>query len=286
MTKKDGCFIYILYADDAGNTGTDYDNVQQPVFSLAGIVVHDSSWSGLNEEINDLKRRIIPCFPNAELHATDIFNGKRDKKGRFDFRRNSPEQNREILASFVDFVVVKQLPVLYFSVRKEQLKKYCALHFGGAVKLDPYLIAFPYMTSFFDHYVTRRNDRGLIMLDEQNAIVSNIDTAFSMVRLAKTGGAAKGFHAHNIIERALFLESAKSNFIQLADVCNFYINRYISMENGIDPAPDKQQHFRKMWQKLKPLIVEPPFDPYQETKLFCFFEDNKEVLGKKEQPAP
>jgi hypothetical protein len=31
----------ILYADDAGNTGTDYDNQQQPIFSLAGVIKRD-----------------------------------------------------------------------------------------------------------------------------------------------------------------------------------------------------------------------------------------------------
>ena len=122
------------------------------------------------------------------------------------------------------------------------------------------------------------------MLDEQNSIITNIDTAFSMVRLAKED--TKGFHADNIIERALFLESSKSSFIQLADVCNFYINRYISMKNGVQPNEDKQNHFKEMWRKLQPLILPPPFDPYKETDLFYFFDDNKDALGKKEQPAP
>lgn len=276
--------MYILYADDAGSTGTDYDNKQQPVFSLAGVIVKDDNWFQINDKISSLKHKILPNCPDVEIHAADIFSGKKDKKGRFNFRQNTTEENRGILAAFVDLVVSENLPIIYFSVRKENLKNYCNYHFGGAVKIDPYLIAFPYVTSFFDHYVTQRKDRGLIMLDEQNSIIANIDTAFSMVRLAKDD--TKNFHADNIIERALFLESVKSNFIQLADVCNFYINRYISMQNGLQPSEDKQDHFRLMWHKLKPLIVSPPFDPYKETDLFCFFDDNKEVLGKKEQPAP
>lgn len=276
--------MYILYADDAGNTGTDYDNPQQPVFSLAGVIVKDDAWFKVNDEINKLKKDILPDFPDVEIHAADIFSGKKDKRGRFNFRHNTAQKNRDILDAFVNLVVSQKLPIIYFSVRKENLKNYCNYHFGGALKIDPYLIAFPYITSFFDYYVTKRNDRGLIMLDEQNSIIANIDTTFSMVRLA--GENTKSFHANNIIERALFLESIKSNYIQLADVCNFYINRYISMKNGLQPSDDKKEHFKNMWDKLKPLIVPPPFDPYKETDLFCFFDDNKEVLGKKEQPAP
>ena len=277
--------MFILYADDAGNTGTDYDNKQQPVFSLAGIVVNENSWFDLNEKINALKQTLFPDCPDVEIHATDIFNGKKDKQhGRFNFRANTVEHNRAILEAFVDLVASENIPIIYFSVRKEKLKDYCKTRYGGAVKINPYLIAFPYITSFFDHYVSSRGERGLIMLDEQNSILANIDTAFSRIRLA--GDNQRSFHANNIIEQALFLASSKSNFIQLADVCNFYINRYISMEHGVQPSQDKQAHFSKMWEKLKPLIVEPPFDPYTQTDLIGFFDDNKEILGKQEQPAP
>lgn len=276
--------MYILYADDAGNTGTDYDNTQQPIFSLAGIVVNENSWLELNERINKLKEEVLPDCPHAEIHAADIFSGKKDKNGKFNFRANSAIRNREILEAFVDFIVSEKIPIIYFSVRKENLKEYCKTRYGGAVKIDPYLIAFPYITSFFDHYVSKRKERGLIMLDEQNSILANIDTAFERIRLG--GDNKTSFHASNIIEQALFLASSKSNFIQLADVCNFYINRYISLDHGIQPSQDKREHFTKMWDKLKPQIVPPPFDPYKATDLIGFFDDNKEVLGKQGQPAP
>jgi len=174
------------------------------------------------------------------------------------------------LSSFIDIVVSESLPIIYFSVRKRNLKDYCNHNFGGAIKIDPYIIAFPYVTSFFDHYVTERNSRGLIMLDEQKSIVSNIDNAF--LRIQSSSKAVELFHANNIIERALFLESSKSNFIQLADVCNFYINRYISMAYGIRPSKDKCVHFQSVWKKLEPLIVSPPFDSYKETGLFQFLK--------------
>jgi len=33
--------MYILYADESGNTGTDYDNKEQPIFVLGGLIVED-----------------------------------------------------------------------------------------------------------------------------------------------------------------------------------------------------------------------------------------------------
>lgn len=29
--------MYLMYADESGNTGTDYDNKEQPIFVLAGV---------------------------------------------------------------------------------------------------------------------------------------------------------------------------------------------------------------------------------------------------------
>ncbi|WP_041587700.1 DUF3800 domain-containing protein [Thermincola potens] len=69
--------MYILYADDAGNTGTDYDNEQQPIFSLTGIVVDENRWISLNEAFEAHKKVIMPEHAECEIHATDIFQGQK-----------------------------------------------------------------------------------------------------------------------------------------------------------------------------------------------------------------
>lgn len=69
--------MYVLYADEAGNTGVDYDNRQQPIFSLSGIVVDTDEWNNLNDYITEKQKIIIPEFPDCELHATEIFNSKK-----------------------------------------------------------------------------------------------------------------------------------------------------------------------------------------------------------------
>lgn len=33
--------MYLMYADESGNTGTDYDNKEQPIFVLAGVLIED-----------------------------------------------------------------------------------------------------------------------------------------------------------------------------------------------------------------------------------------------------
>ena len=56
--------MYLLYADESGNTGTDLDNKQQPIFVLAGILVNDKNWHKINNKFNKGKIEILPILEN------------------------------------------------------------------------------------------------------------------------------------------------------------------------------------------------------------------------------
>ena len=43
--------MFILYLDESGNTGTDYDNPTQKIFTLAGLALNDKDWYDLNYKI-------------------------------------------------------------------------------------------------------------------------------------------------------------------------------------------------------------------------------------------
>jgi len=162
--------MHLLYIDDAGNTGTDYDNKEQPVFSLAGVVVKSSEWRTLNNTISILKQQLFPSTPNVEIHAANIYQGSNDKKNNINYRNNTMETNLSILELFVNLVVELKLPIISFTVRKQFLKAYCQRNYNGLIKIDPYFIAFPYMLSFFDSFLESNQDLGIVFLDEQKAL--------------------------------------------------------------------------------------------------------------------
>lgn len=166
------CTIYILYADDAGNTGVDYDNPNQPYFSLLGIIVDSDNWHKLDEKINNEKVKIFPPFKDIEIHTSDIFNGK--KVGPVNFRKLEVKSNLVILEEIVDMIVSLNLKIIRFVVKKQNLKTYCKNVFKSQVKIDPYLIAFTYCTRFFDDYLLKNHKKGMIILDEQKSLTNNI----------------------------------------------------------------------------------------------------------------
>ena len=267
--------MYIYYADDSGNTGTDYDNKQQPVFSLAGWIVETNNWNELNEHITKKKKEILKEYYNIEIHTTDIFNGKKDKKGKYNFRKNGLEGNFKILDNLVDMAISLNPKILAFVVRKKKLKQYCEVKFNMKTKIDPYLIAFPYILKFFDEFLIKNNANGLIFLDEQEKVVNNIDNILSNLRINIEQNELK---IKNIVERALFLNSFKSNFIQIADLFNFYINRYKSMKEGRIPTQNKKEHIIKNYNKIKKFIIKSEIDSFKYTEILNFFDEYKDIF--------
>ena len=66
--------MHLCYIDEAGSTGKDLANVQQPVFVMAGLLVSDEKWKKTERE----SQRIIKSAcggtppPGFELHAGDL----------------------------------------------------------------------------------------------------------------------------------------------------------------------------------------------------------------------
>lgn len=256
----------ILYVDDAGNTGTDYDNPSQPFFSLLGLIVNDSDWCNLNSTINQRKIEILSDFATHEIHAVDIFNCK--KIGTTNFRNLQEYQNLKILEQIVDLIVDINCPIVQFTVRKQNLKRYCELKCKEKPPIDPYLIAFTYLSHFFDDYVSENKEHGLMILDEQEALTENIA---DMLQVFQIHNADEQIKIERIIETSLFLSSASSNFIQLADVCNFYINRHnTNLFLKRDKNNIKYEHTEKMYEKISKLKIK--CDPFKYTTMLEFIE--------------
>lgn len=58
--------MYILYADESGNTGTDFDNSQQPIFVLSSVLVNENNWHNINRLLDNkkaFKKELASFFP-------------------------------------------------------------------------------------------------------------------------------------------------------------------------------------------------------------------------------
>ena len=72
------------YLDDAGNTGTDLTNADQPIHYTGALMVPDDAWRSVATEIAAVKRYARTkgfAEQQIELHGKEIFQGERQGHG-------------------------------------------------------------------------------------------------------------------------------------------------------------------------------------------------------------
>ena len=66
--------MYLMYADESGNTGTDYDNKEQPIFVLGSVSLEHTNWHKNNDYFNERKIEIFTFYVCQYLN---IVNGNK-----------------------------------------------------------------------------------------------------------------------------------------------------------------------------------------------------------------
>lgn len=234
--------MQILYADESGSTGTDYDNKEQPIFVLGGVVVDKDKWHEINDIFNQGKKKILPILEKEEIHTNEMFNSsKKSVFDKFDWKDNLIS-----LENLVDLVTKLDIKFSYIAISKRQLKKELNDRFGGKIKIDPYIIAFSVLYVKFMDNLEEENKKGIIFLDEILTMPEQLKTMYPTMEL----------NNRNIIERAVFLKSEDTNFIQIADIFSFYTNKYLQITGNYKKYSEiKNEHCMKMFEKLSQKIL-------------------------------
>lgn len=230
--------MYILYADESGNTGTDLDNKQQPIFVLGSVLVPDYYWHEINFLLDDRKSKIDPYFQNNEVHTNEIFNSKKFSY----FGKNDWHKNLNILEQLVELVSTLPLEFQYVVIDKQIYKKELKEQYGQMVKIDPYLYSFSQLYKYTCENMKNRKTNSIMFLDKLIKFDKEILNLFPSINSK---------YSDNIIEYPQFLDSDSTNYIQIADILAFYVNKYYSIKNGYQKySEEKEKHCLAMFEKL------------------------------------
>lgn len=230
-----------MYADESGNTGTDYDNKQQPIFVLAGILVNDYKWHEINNYFNIEKNKIWSLFENNEIHTADIFSPRRNSI----FRQDTWLLNLEILEKLVNLILELDLSATFIAIDKNDFKKSVNCIFKNTIKIDPYIYSFGILYDDVSERLHKKDTKGIIFLDDIISIPSQLHNIYPI--LSKDNC--------TMIEEAIFVKSNCSNFIQIADIFAFYIEKYFSITKGYKKYnKEKETHCLNMYEKLSKKI--------------------------------
>lgn len=227
----------LLYIDESGSTGTDLDNKKQPFFVLAGVCIADKDWHQVNDYFEKEKIKIYPDFKNIEIHTNELFNSNPKSV----FYKNYWKDNFTILEKLVDLVSKLNIKVTNAVILKKTYKK----HFGGNIIVDPYLFSYAALYENFNTFLSKHKDYGIVFCDELKSMEESLEFLYPRLKIDNT----------NIIEKTFYLNSKKNNFIQIADLCSFYINKYNCIKRNLSTMDTfKTEHCINMYNKLSSLF--------------------------------
>lgn len=231
----------ILYADESGNTGTDLDNKQQPIFVLAGVLVDENNWHSINNTFNEEKIKILPILQNYEIHTNELFNSSKKSV----FNRYNWHENFQTLEKLVDLICKLDISINYIAIDKKFFKKSVNDTFNKTIKIDPYIYSFGLLYDFVSANLEKQQEKGIIFLDDILTIPKQLHSIYPI--LSKDN--------NTMIEEAMFISSKNTNFIQTADIFAFYIEKYFSINKGYKTfGTEKQTHCLAMYEKLSKKI--------------------------------
>jgi hypothetical protein len=220
--------MYLLYADDSGSAS----DRKQEYFVLGGVAIFERQVHWINLELEKVARRFDPANPHSvELHGSPMLNGR---GGWEAFSHSERVQG------------IKDALTVLANSRKSTAAFCIAVKKSSIPTLDPVEWAFEELCKSFDHFLksmyresklqkdvrnhnraSNEAQRGMMILDESTRETSlqRLTTYF------RTVGHSSGV-IHNLVEVPLFVDSAATRLVQLADLVAYATFRFV--ERGDD----------------------------------------------------
>jgi len=227
--------VLIAYVDDAGNTGINLKDSQQPYHTVLALLTEHSRWRQLQSDLLQVVQGYLPDFVlgHNEIHTKDLF------AGRGLFNGSSLERRQALANEICALMLNHDLKILGGIVNKQRLaRKYVR-------PSHPYEIGFILMVERLERYCVRQGEFAIIVQDESDL---EEETRGSL-RAYQESGIPLGDRLQDVtrvIETVFTVKSEQSVGIQLSDFVNhvYFRNRCRSFDWGI----------REQLRKLEPSV--------------------------------
>jgi hypothetical protein len=234
--------VHLIYLDESGNTGNNLIDSHQPIFLLCALVVPESQWLDVE---NDLVAELDKHFPkrpgNFEIHANEIINP------RGFFRSFTIPQRIDFMKAWLGVARKFDLKVIHRAIVKKRYARWLHEAFGPGVAINPHNVAFLLISQVANEYLKQAEGAplGILIADENHEIMRDVEKFIRLLR-----GESGTLKLSHIIEKGFFIESRKSLLLQLCDLCAYGLRRMEEEKAGVAvKAIDKN-----IIQLVKPLV--------------------------------
>jgi hypothetical protein len=232
LDTGEGKAVRLVFFDEAGSST---DDQQEPVLTVAAIVVHgDLQTLPIEKDARSIIDTLVPeqFRPHFEFHAKDLFSGSEKFRG---WPKDGPTGRYAALGAFMNLIPKHNLPVLSGSINKPGFWK----SGGGKIWLDkserekkhvPHAVGFMFCIFEVETWFLENApyERGLCIADETKAraVLKNDLRHFrDGIEFTAEEGERRTLQLDHLIDTIYFGNSHESIMLQLADCCAFFIKR-------------------------------------------------------------
>lgn len=234
--------MYLVYIDESGNTGMNLKDVQQPVFLLAALVLPESRWFQLEKEFFAIKEKYFGAeyAHEFEIHAKDL------KNARGPFKALEFKEQLSFRDEILQLLMLNRITVVYRRIIKNKFERFCEQHYGRGIKINPYIMALPFVCMEVEHHIKslKGDHQWMLIFDEQK---ENLDDAEKSLRTLRLDSQSI-LQTDRLIEKGFFVDSAKSFALQLTDLVAYYIRKYEEHKTGKKVSDYDKQTFDRIEQ--------------------------------------
>lgn len=221
--------MHFYYLDEAGCTGCDLINQEQPIFVLGGISVRDEGWNKTQAAMAAITRKYFgKAIPqNFELHAAQLLSPEGDGP----FSDHDRESRNDLAKRVLGLLAERSHDVHLYAIDKSKLSE---RSFSVELPYDsktPYLLAYDYLITYINWFVKKQlgiSARGMLIIDAKEQFHADIERITHVRRF-------EGPRAHRIkwiVEFSYPVASQKNPMVQLSDLVVFCARKFLEIDNG------------------------------------------------------
>ncbi|MBV9178114.1 MAG: DUF3800 domain-containing protein [Nitrososphaeraceae archaeon] len=203
----------MMYVDDSGNPtlkGGQY-------YVLSGIIIHETSLRDIENRVRHYKETNFKgLYANKEIHAYYMYQGEGD------FKDIDPRSRIVLLRNLYTSMSLMPITIISVGIEKRLIQ-------NAFPYWNPLRAAWIFITERFDRYISENSmnslDKGIIMIDKGSRSSDKVATSV-INHIRKNGSNTQ--QINHIIEEPVFISSAVSEPMQIADASAYCTMKYLT----------------------------------------------------------
>lgn len=274
--------MHLLYLDAAG---TPDRSDHSKSYVLLGVCISEAEWNSFDRRLANLKSQYEYKGQELELHAKDFccsiygqsqitdFESLPLRERRSQVRKHQEERierasgvkrqrlKRELRAQEPFFHLTRRERTQLYEAALDVIGDQQGLTLFAEVfdkfhprvdsgEADPVAGSLLQVLTRFDFYLKRLNrenpgqrEHGLLIFDNESDRESLLDRLFKSYRNQHPWG-----QLQFVIESPFFVDSARSNGVQAADICAYALRRYI--DGNSSPGSHEENNLQRIWDQF------------------------------------